>query len=332
VIVQAPMAGGPSTPELTAAVAAAGALGFVAGGYRSVDRVREDMAAVRELTDRQFGVNFLIAPPSEGVDDAVARYAERLCGEAERLGVALGEPRADDDARAEKIALAVEERPAVASFAFGCPTREEIDALHGAGVRVWVTVTEPAEARIADAAGVDALVVQGVEAGGHRGSFCDDDGVGEIGLLALLRLVAGVTSKPLVAAGGLMDREGVAAARAAGALGVQVGTAFMLCPEAGTSDVHRRALREATHTALTRAFSGRRARGLVNGWMRDHGAAAPAAYPQVHHLTTPLRAAARAAGDGEAVNMWAGQGFALAQERPAAEVVRSLSYGPGANV
>jgi nitronate monooxygenase len=318
------MAGGPSTPALAAAVGAAGALGTLAAGYRSPDAVREDIRALRTETDRPFGLNLLIAP-TPGVDLAgLERYRDRLAGEAARYGRDLGDLRADDDHRAEKLAIAAEERIAVVSFAFGCPTAAEVDELHAHGSAVWVTVTEPEEARIAAAAGADALVVQGVEAGGHRGSFEDADGVGEVALLPLLRLVAAEVDLPLVAAGGIMDGPGVAAALAAGAVAAQLGTAFLRCPEAGTNPAQRAALARRPGTALTRAFTGRRARGLVNRFMRDHSAAAPAAYPQVHHLTAPIRAAAREREDGDGFNLWAGQGYALGRELPAGELVRAI--------
>ena len=320
-VVLAPMAGGPSTPELTAAVSGAGGLGFLAAGYRTTDQVREDIRATRALTDRPFGLNLLLVAEQPVDDAAVAAYAEELRPEAERYGVELGTPRYDDDDRAAKVALAAEERVPVVSFAFACPTEREIEDLHRAGVEVWATVTEPEEARVARDAGADALVVQGVEAGGHRGTFGDEDGAGQIGLLALLRLVADAVDLPLVAAGGIMDRAGIDAALAAGAVAAQLGTAFLLCPEAGTRPAHRAALRTAERTALTRAFTGRTARGLVNRFLAEHSATAPAAYPQVHHLTRPIRAT----GEHDALHLWAGQGFRLAREAPAADLVRELS-------
>ena len=181
-------------------------------------------------------------------------------------------------------------------------------------------MTSPAEAAIAASASVDALVVQGAEAGGHQSSFEDTDAA-PIGLLPLLQLVRRVTDLPLVAAGGIADGSGVAAVLAAGASAAQIGTALMLTPEAGTSDPHRAALAGHEPTALTRAFSGRRARGIVNRFMRDHDGAAPKGYPQVHYVTAPLRAAARAAGDADGINLWAGQAYPLAQAAPAAELV-----------
>ncbi|HZV73715.1 MAG TPA: nitronate monooxygenase [Conexibacter sp.] len=323
-IVQAPLAGGPSTPALAAAVSQAGGLGFLAAGYRTATAVGEDVEAVRSVTTAPFGINLFVPTKAPADADAVARYAVTLHAEAERQGATLGMPRRDDDEWEAKLALLQAARPAVASFTFGCPPVEQIAALQGDGIAVWVTVTTSAEARTAAAAGADALVVQGVEAGGHRGSF-DDAAPGEIGLLALLQLVAAEVELPLVGAGGVMSGAGIAAVLAAGAFAAQLGSALMLTPEAGTSVPHRAALAADRETALTRAFSGRTARGIANRFLREHDADAPSAYPEVHHLTAPLRAAARERGDAEAVNLWAGQAHQLAQRLPAGELVRALA-------
>jgi nitronate monooxygenase len=322
-IVQAPLAGGPSTPALAAAVCEAGGLGFLAAGYRTPDAVRADLREARALTDRAFGVNLFAPGPRAGRDDEVRRYAERLRGEADRQGVALGEPRHDDDGWEAKLAVLMEARVPVVSCTFGCPDARVVDALHDAGAEVWVTVTTPAEAGIAREAGADVLFAQGVEAGGHRGSFSAEE-PGEIGLLALLQLLAGA-GLPLVAAGGIATGRGVAALLAAGARAAALGTAFMLAPEAATAPAHREALRSDRPTALTRAFTGRTARGLVNRFLREHDGHAPAAYPEVHHVTAPLRAAARDRGDADGFHLWAGQAHALALEAPAGEIVRRLA-------
>jgi nitronate monooxygenase len=187
-----------------------------------------------------------------------------------------------------------------------------------------VTVTSPDEAVVAGAAGADALVVQGVEAGGHRGSH-EPTAVADIGLIALLQLVRDVTDLPLVATGGIATGRGVAGALAAGAAAAQLGTAFMLAAEAATSPAHREALRGGAPTALTRAFTGRSARGVENRFMRVHEGEAPRAYPEVHNLTAPVRAAARERGDPDGFNLWAGQAYALAAELPAGELVRRLA-------
>jgi nitronate monooxygenase len=323
-IVQAPMGGGPSTPELAAAVGEAGGLGFLAAGYRTVDAVRADIATLRSLSRRAFGVNLFAPPAAPGDPAAVGRYAESLRGEAERRGVELGEPRHDDDGWDDKLALCVAERVPLVSFTFGCPDAAVLGRLGHAGTETWVTVTTPAEADIAARAGADALVVQGVEAGGHRGSF-DPRRPGALGLLALLQLVRRRTDLPLVATGGIADGAAVAAVLAASASAAQLGTAFMLTTEAGTADAHRRAVRGSARTVLTRAFTGRPARGIENRFIREHEVAAPLAYPEVHYLTAPLRAAARAAGDPDGLHLWAGQAYELTRELPAAQLVRELA-------
>ena len=324
-IVQAPLGGGPSTPELAAAVSDAGGLGFLAGGYLTAEALGQQISSARKLTSELFAVNLFCLHESEVDRVAIERFARRLEREAHKRGVQLGEPRYEDDFWDEKLELVLTEGIEIVSFTFGCPSAATVSQLHDAGSAVWVTVTDPREVATAVHAGADALVVQGLEAGGHRGSFVDRDGVGEIGLLALLRLVRARTDLPLVAAGGIADGAGAAGALAAGASAAALGTAFMLCPEAGTSEPHREALRGGGRTRLTRAFTGRRARGIVNRFMSDYDREAPSAYPHVHHLTQPLRKAAREAGDAEAINLWAGQAYSLTRELPARELVEELS-------
>ena len=319
-IVLAPLAGGPSTPRLAAAVSGAGGLGFLGAGYLSADRLAEDVRETRHLTEEPFGVNlFVPGPPSAG--DAAARYAATLAGEAARAQVELGQPRFTDDDWDAKLDLLAAELVAVVSFTFGCPPVAVVRRLQDAGSEVWVTVTSPREARIATEAGADALVVQGSEAGGHRGGFEDTDEA--IALLPLLQLVTAATDLPLVATGGISTGAAVAAVLAAGARAGAVGSAFLRSPEAGTAPVHREALRSGTPTALTRAFTGRAARGIRNRFITEHGDA-PSAYPEVHYVTAPLRAAGRAAGDPDVVNLWAGQAYPLGTELPAGELVRRL--------
>jgi nitronate monooxygenase len=318
-IVLAPLAGGPSTPELAAAVSNAGGLGFLAAGYLPPDVFAEQLRRTRELTSEPIGVNVFVLDDVEVDNDAVAAYALELEPEAEARGVQLGKPRFDDDWLAEKLEVVVRADVEVVSTTFGCLAADTVARLQESGTRVWATVTAAHEARAARDAGVDALVVQGAEAGGHRGAWRDD---GEA--TPLRELLASIdVGLPIVATGGIVDRDGVAAVLAAGAQAAQVGTAFLLCPEAGTSEPHRRALRGGGETAFTRAFTGRCARGIVNRFMREHRNA-PSAYPHIHHLTAPLRAAARAAGDADGINLWAGVNFARAKERSAAEVVTSL--------
>jgi nitronate monooxygenase len=317
-IVLAPLAGGPSTPGLAAAVSDAGGFGFLAAGYRSADALREDIAAVRARTGAAFGVNLFVPGAPAADPDAVRAYVAEL-------GPGAGAPRFDDDEWEAKLAVLRSERVAAVSFTFGCPAPEVVAGLRAGGSEVWVTVTDAAEARTAGDAGADALVLQGVEAGGHRATFGDRPGVEGLGLLALLRLVAGADVRlPLVATGGIGDGGGVAAVLAAGAAAAQLGTAFLLAPEAGTHPAHRRAVASDAPTALTRAFTGRLARGITNAFMAAHPDA-PVAYPEIHYATAPLRAAARERGDADGFNLWAGQAHALARELPAAETVRALS-------
>ncbi|MEW2353719.1 nitronate monooxygenase [Spirillospora sp. NPDC029432] len=326
-IVQAPMAGGGSTPELAAAVSGAGGLGFLAAGYKTADAMRADIAATRALTSRPFGVNVFMPATGTADEAAVAAYRERLVPEGERLGTEPGRPAADrTDAYAAKIECLVADPPAVVGFTFGCPDAETVRALRDRGACVIVTVTAPEEAVTAVEAGADALCVQGAEAGAHQGSFTDA-GLEPAALRPLLRDVRSVTGLPLIAAGGLGTREHVAEVLALGAVAAQLGTAFLRSPESGASAVHKAALADPryTRTALTRAFSGRPARGLVNGFMTRYDPYAPAAYPDVHYVTSPLRKAAAAQGDPEGVNLWAGTSWRLAADSPAAEIVRTLT-------
>jgi nitronate monooxygenase len=326
-IVLAPLAGGPSTPALCAAVSEGGGLGFLALGYLTPAQARERIEETRRLTRRPYGVNLFAPSGGPAPASAYGPFVERLRADAERAGIALGEPRWDDDGWEEKLAFVAEARPAVVSFTFGCPAPEVLARVRATGGSAWVTVTSPEEAREAAEAGADALVVQGAEAGGHRGSFADVPDLPLYGLLALLQLVADAVELPLVATGGIATARGVAAALAAGARATQVGTAFMRCPEAGTADVHRRALASDAPTALTRAFTGRLARGIRNRFMDEHDHDAPLAYPELHYVTAPLRQAGRERGDADVVNLWAGQAHGLAQERPAAEVLAQLAEG-----
>jgi nitronate monooxygenase len=323
-IVQAPMGGGPSTPALAAAVCEAGGLGFLAAGYRTPEAVCAELAELRALTSRPFGVNMFV-PGAPSRDAAgLRRYAEALAGEAARYAVELGEPRHDDDGWKAKLELVRSERVPVVSFTFGCPDAAVVGSLREAGCEAWITVTSTDEALAAAEAGGDALVVQGVEAGGHRGSH-EPTAAADVGLLALLQLVREVSELPLVATGGIATGRGVAAVLAAGAAAAQLGTAFMLTPEAATSPAHREALKRRAPTAITRAFTGRSARGIENRFMREHEAEAPVAYPEVHNLTAPVRGAARDRGDAEGFHLWAGQAYPLAVERPAGELVRALA-------
>lgn len=307
------------------AVCEAGALGFAAAGYKRAEAVREEVRTVRAGTSAPFGVNLFVPTSAPADRESLREYLEELAPDAERQGAELGEPRFDDDDWEAKLAAVGDERPAVVSFTFGCPPAAVIERLHRAGVATWVTVTNVAEARVAEQAGADGLVVQGTEAGGHRGGFIPDGSdEGGFGLLALLRLTARATPLPLIATGGVADGAALAAVLCAGAAAAQVGTALMLASEAGTPDAQRTALAEPAPTRVTRAFTGRPARGIVNRFLTEHSISAPLAYPEIHHVTSALRAAARRRGDADAFNLWAGQAHELVQARPAAEIVREM--------
>jgi nitronate monooxygenase len=326
-VVQAPMAGGPSTPALAAAVNRGGGLGFLAAGYLTRERLAEDIETLTGLTDRPFGVNLFVGAGDPADPARLEAYAQRLEAEAHRAGVALGEPRFDDDFFADKLELVRERAVPVVSFTFGTPPQPAVDDLHAAGCEVWMTVTSPAEATQAAALGADVLIVQGIEAGGHRGVFVDDDAQSELTLLSALQLIRASCDRPLVAAGAIMTGAALAAVLALGAAAGQVGTAYLRSTEAGTSDAQRAATATDAPTVLTRAFSGRLARGIVNRWHREHGDVAPRAYPEIHHITSPLRAHGRRAGDADLINLWAGQAHPLAEERSAEEITRLLGAG-----
>jgi len=326
-VIVAPMAGGVSTPELVAAAVQAGGFGFLAAGYLTPEALADQIDRAEEATGAVFGVNLFVPGARSDVD--LTGYQQRVRVEGSRYGVEPGKPTWDDDAYPAKVEMVLARRVPVVSFTFGCPDATTVGRLHAAGCEVVVTVTNPAEAQQAARVGADVLCVQGIDAGAHRGVFVDDptspEGGPGYGTLAALRLVAAQTDLPLVAAGGLVHGADVAAVLAGGAVAAQLGTAFLGCPEAGTAATHREALRTGTsETTVTRAFSGRPARGLVNRFITEHGPHAPAAYPQLHNLTRPVRVASGKAGDPDAMSLWAGQTYRMAEPAPAAELVRRL--------
>ncbi|GAA2984460.1 nitronate monooxygenase [Streptomyces fulvorobeus] len=329
-IVQAPMAGGVSGPELVGAVAEAGGLGFLAAGYKTADGMYNEIKQVRGLTGRPFGVNLFMPRTGHADPSAVEVYRHQLAGEALWYGTALGEvDHGGDDGYEAKTAILLEDPVPVVSFTFGCPSRQTLEAFAQAGTYTVVTVTSAEEARAAQRAGAAAVCAQGVEAGGHRSTHRDDpraDDTG-IGLLSLLAQVRESVRLPLIASGGLMRGSQIAAAFAVGADAAQLGTAFLATPESGAHPLHKQALTSPlfVRTAMTRAFSGRPARGLVNRFVTEHGPYAPAAYPEVHQLTSPLRRAAAKAGDAQGMALWAGQGHRMARELPAGELIDLLA-------
>ncbi|MCV7301375.1 nitronate monooxygenase [Mycobacterium barrassiae] len=326
-IIVAPMAGGPSTPELAAAGTDAGGLGFVPAGYLTADAFAERVTKARQLTTGPVGANLFVPQPSAGTPTEIAAYAAALAPEAERYGVALGDPRFDDDAWAAKLDVLLDLRPAVASFTFGMPSADECKRLRDAGIMTVGTVTTLSEARTAVAAGVDVLAAQGPSAGGHRGTFDPSAQPATEPLEQLLAALTATFDVPVIAAGGLSTAEDVGRVLQSGAVAAQLGTAFLLADEAGSSPVHRAALIDPqfTETVVTRAFSGRYARGLRNRFVDEHETQAPFGYPEVHYLTSPVRAASVRAGDPHAVNVWAGTGFRHAKAGSVAEIVENLT-------
>lgn len=325
-LVVAPMGGGPSTAELVIAAAQAGAIGFLAAAYKSAAAMRAEMDAVRAATSGPFGVNVFVPGAPSADTGAISAYVGSLREDAEAAGVVPGQAAWDDDGYGEKVAALLADPPPIVSFTFGCPPAGVIAGLAEAGSIVAVTVTSPGEAAIAAAAGAGALCVQGYEAGAHRGTFANDDSPGQdYGLLSLIGEIATVTSLPQIAAGGIMGPRQVAAVLAAGAVAAQCGTAFLRCPESGAHPAHKAALADPRYTAtvLTRAFSGRWARGLVNQFVLGH-TGAPAAYPEINNATRPMRAAAAARGDAERMSLWAGQGYRSATDSPAGQIVERL--------
>ncbi len=323
-IVAAPMAGGPSTPELAAAVSNAGGLGFLPGGYLTGQRLAEDVAAARALTSGPLGVN-LFVPQADNADPVeldAYRTAVREFGR--RYGVEPGEARWADDDWIAKIEVVLDVRPELVSFTFALPDRAVLRRLRQAGIATAMTVTSVDEARLAT--GFDVLVVQGPAAGGHRGTLDPLAQPSRQPLTELLAAVTGAVDIPVVAAGGICDARAAADAVRAGARGVQVGTALLLAEEAGTNAVHRAALADPrfTDTVVTRSISGRYARGLVNEFVSRFDALAPLAYPQLHYMISPIRRAAVAAGDPDGASLWAGTGFASARPASAADIVAGL--------
>ncbi|MDR7326213.1 MULTISPECIES: nitronate monooxygenase [Catenuloplanes] len=316
-VVVAPMAGGPSTVALVVEAARAGGLGFLAAGYKTPDATAREVAAAR-AAGVPFGLNIFVPDTTPADADDVAKYRTRL----ERDHGPLPEPPlADDDHFAEKLRIAA--GVPYVSFTFGLPPADAVAGLRAAGSTVLITVTTPGEARRALAFGPDALVAQAGTAGGHSGTY---DPAGHDGSGTAIELLRDVPrTVPVVAAGGTGTAADVRALLDAGATAVQAGTAFLLADEAGTRAAHRAALTEGRETVVTRAFTGRPARALRNRFTDAYGPYAPLAYPAVHHLTAPIRAAAAARGDAESINLWAGTAHADARPGPAGEILRTLA-------
>jgi nitronate monooxygenase len=326
-VVGAPMAGGPGTPALAAAVSNAGGLGFLAAGYVSPERFADDITAARSATSGPIGANLFVPQPSVADYLQLDHYAEELDEIAEHYDVEVGEPRfGDDDGWHEKLEVVADVRPEVVSFTFGAPPPDVLRRLGALGILLFITVTSAYEAGVALAAGADGLVVQGPSAGGHRGTFAPDMEPGKDSLHELLARIRRAHDVPLIAAGGLGTVEDVDAVLNRGAVAAQVGTALLLSDEAGTNAAHRSALQhpQFTNTVVTRAFSGRYARGLENDFTRMLDHLAPLGYPEVNQMTTPIRRAAVAAEDPHGTNLWAGTAYRETRCGKAADIVKKL--------
>lgn len=331
-IIQAPMAGAQG-PRLAVAVSNAGGLGSLPAAMLAVDGLRGALAEIRAGTDRPFNVNFFCH--AEAAPDAARAAAWRaaLAPYYRELGVpedagTVAPVRAPFH---DEVAAVLEEgKPAVVSFHFGLPSPALLDRVRRTGAKILSSATSVEEAVWLEGRGVDAVIAQGFEAGGHRGIFLSEDVSTQIGTFALVPRIVAAVKVPVIAAGGISDAAGVAAAVALGASGVQVGTAFLLCPEADTSAVHRAALKspDSRHTALTNVFTGRPARAIVNRLVRERGPLTPAApaFPLAAGAVAPLRAVAESRGSGDFSPLWSGQNPGC-RELPAAELVRALASG-----
>jgi nitronate monooxygenase len=331
-IIQAPMAG-VSTPEMAAAVSEAGGLGSIGVGSSDAASARAMIKAIRARTQRPFNVNVFCHAPAHADPAKEAAWLAHFAPHFARLGAKPPEGLRtiyrsfiEND---EMLAMFLAERPAVVSFHFGLPTAERVQQLKAAGIRLLATATNLAEGRVLSEAGIDAVVAQGFEAGGHRGVFDPNAPDEMLGTMALTRLLATNLSIPVIAAGGIMDGAGIAAALALGAEAAQLGTAFILCPESAADAGYRQALRErpARPTVMTRAISGRPARSISNQLTNLCEAIAPEripSYPIAYDAAKTLHTAAKAAGEFGYGAQWAGQGVGLARQQPAGELVALL--------
>jgi nitronate monooxygenase len=332
-IVQAPLAGGGDTPELVAAVCEAGALGFIGAAYLTPPQIIETARAVRARTARPFGINLFAPLPAPAVVREPSLALARVAPFYTDLGLPPPTlPAIEGYTFDEQFAVALDSGAAVFSFTFGLLPASAIEAIKGRGMFLIGTATTVEEAVALEQAGVDAVVTQGSEAGGHRSTFATAFETGMVGTLALVPQAVDAVTVPVIASGGIMDGRGIAAALALGAAAVQMGTAFLTCDEAGIPNAYKEAiLRACEHeTRLTRAFSGRPARGIVNRFMIEveHPDAADAIlpFPLQNALTRPLRTTAAQQGRAEFLSLWAGQGVRLARRQAAATLIARLAH------
>jgi nitronate monooxygenase len=332
-IIQAPMAGVQAS-ALAIAVSNAGGLGSLPCAMLGIDAMRKELAAICAQTTKPFNVNFFCHAPPTPDARSEAAWRSALAPYYDEFGIDAGSVPAGAGRTpfSAEIADALEEfKPPVVSFHFGLPSAELLGRVKAWGSKIFSSATTLEEARWLEARGVDAIIAQGLEAGGHRGIFLSEDLSTQMGTFALLPQVVREVKIPVIAAGGIADANGVAAAMALGAAGVQIGTAYLLCAEATTSAVHRAALKSeaARHTALTNLFTGRPARGIVNRLMQERGPISPVApaFPLAAAALAPLRAKAESQGSGDFSPLWAGQNASGCRETSAAELTRRLAAG-----
>jgi nitronate monooxygenase len=330
-IIQAPMAGVQGS-ALAVAVSNAGGLGSLPCAMLSLEAMRDELAAIKAQTDKPFNVNFFCHEPPTPSVEREAAWRDMLLPYYQELGIdpeniPAGPGRAPFSSEAADVLT--EFKPAVVSFHFGLPSAELLARVKAMGSKILSSATTVEEARWLEANGVDAIIAQGLEAGGHRGMFLSDDLSTQVGTFALVPQIVRVVRVPVIAAGGIADAKGVAAAMMLGAAGVQIGTAYLLCPEATTSVVHRAALKSeaALHTALTNLFSGRPARSIVNRIMKELGPISSVVppFPLAVSAIAPLRTKAESQGSGDFSPLWAGQNTTGCKEIPAADLTRELA-------
>ncbi len=331
-IIQAPLAGGGDTPELVAAVSNAGGLGFIGAAYLTPEHIASIAAAARAKTPRPFGIN-LFAPQTQPAQPGISfpkTMIARLGPYFAELGLPLPTAAPSPTPRfAEQLRAASESGASCFSFTFGLLPADAVARIKAKGMFLIGTATTVEEALQLEKLGVDAIVTQGSEAGGHRGTFATDFAEGMVGTISLVPQVVDAVRVPVIASGGIMDGRGIVAALALGAQAVQMGTAFLICDEAGVPDVYKQAILNAREdqTRITRAFSGRPARGIVNRFMTeiDEDEGSIPDFPIQNTLTRPLRTAAAKQGKAEFLSLWAGQGVRLARRQSAAELIELLA-------
>ncbi|WP_110929669.1 nitronate monooxygenase [Bacillus massiliglaciei] len=326
-IIQAPMAGGISTVELAFQVCQAGGLGFLAGGYKPAETMLKEIKELRMKTDKPFGINLFVPDQASPNWQAIEEYRQVLEKSEKETWFELGDVYQDDDDWERKLSIVIEEKVPVVSFTFGCPSQSVFRSLKANGQLSAVTITNAEEARTAYERGADFLCLQGQEAGGHRATFQNEPNLDQsFPLLKLIETIRKEVPSPIIAAGGLMNGKEIYRVLTCGADYVQLGTAFLLCRESGTSDVYKKALRDPAfqETSTTRAFTGRPAKGLVNQFMKKYSGFAPAAYPYIHQLTQKMRKNAAQIGNPQYMSLWAGDGYKQIRELSASDLLTKL--------